>query len=69
MAKVLEMLFDTAQGKKFTISVDEPRADLTGPEVDTGMQALLASNVFHADGANLVSAYQARIVERNVTEL
>ncbi|QBP42520.1 DUF2922 domain-containing protein [Paenisporosarcina antarctica] len=69
MAKVLEMLFDTAQGKKFTISVDEPRVDLTGPEVDSGMQALLASNVFNADGANLVSAYQARIVERNVTEL
>ncbi|WP_019415839.1 DUF2922 domain-containing protein [Paenisporosarcina sp. TG20] len=69
MAKVLEMLFDTAQGKKFTISVDEPRADLTSLEVDTGMQALLASNVFYADGANLVSAYQARIVERNVTAL
>ncbi|WP_017380569.1 DUF2922 domain-containing protein [Paenisporosarcina sp. TG-14] len=69
MAKVLEMLFDTAQGKKFTISVDEPRVDLTGLEVDSGMQALLASNVFNADGANLVSAYQARIVERNVTEL
>ncbi len=69
MAKVLEMLFDTAQGKKFTISVDEPRADLTASEVNTGMQALLASNVFYADGANLVSAYQARIVERNVTEM
>lgn len=69
MAQVLEMLFDTAQGKKFTISVDEPRADLTEAEVDSGMQALLASNVFYVDGANLVSAYQARIVERTVTEL
>ena len=69
MAKVLEMLFDTAQGKKYTISVDEPRADLTGPEVETGMQALLASNAFSVDGANLVSAYQSRIVERTLTEL
>ena len=69
MAKVLEMLFDTAQGKKYTISVDEPRADLTTAEVNTGMQALLASNAFFVDGANLVSAYQARIVERTVTEL
>jgi len=69
MAKVLEMLFDTAQGKKFTISVDEPRLNLTAAEVATGMQEVLASNVFYADGANLVSAYQARIVERNVTEL
>lgn len=69
MAKALEMLFNTAQGKKFTISVDEPRADLTGAEVVSGMQGLLASNVFYADGANLVSADLARIVERNVTEL
>lgn len=69
MAKVLEMLFNTAQGKKFTISVDEPRADLTGAEVVSGMQGVLASNVFYADGATLVSADQARIVERNVTEL
>lgn len=69
MAKVLEMLFDTAAGKRFTISVDEPREDLTGVEVDSGMQALLTSNAFYVDGANLVSAYQARIVERNVTEL
>ncbi len=69
MAKVLEMLFDTAQGKKFTISVDEPRADLTAAEVEIGMQSVLESNVFYADGANLVSANQARIVERNVTEL
>lgn len=69
MAKVLEMLFDTAQGKKYTISVDEPRADLTAAEVNNGMQALLASNAFFVDGANLVSAYQSRIVERTLTEL
>lgn len=69
MAKVLEMQFDTFDGKKFTISVDEPRADLTPLEVETGMQALLASNAFHVNGGNLVSASDARIVERTVTEL
>ena len=69
MAKVLEMQFDTLDNKKFTISVDEPRADLTALEVETGMQALLASNVFFANGGYLVSANQARIIERNVTEL
>ncbi|MDX1807739.1 MAG: DUF2922 domain-containing protein [Paenisporosarcina sp.] len=63
------MLFNTGQGKKFTISVDEPRANLTGAEVANGMQGVLVSNVFYADGANLVSSDQARIVERNVTEL
>jgi len=69
MAQVLELQFDTLDGKKFTLSVDQPRADLTPLEVETGMQALLASNVFFANGGYLVSANQARIIERNVTEL
>jgi len=69
MAFVLEMKFDTVDGKTFTLSVDEPREDLTALEVETGMQALLSSDAFHVNGANLVSANQARIIERNVTEL
>jgi len=69
MAEVLEMQFDTIDGKTFTLSVDEPRDDLTPLEVETGMQALLATNAFHVNGGFLVSANQARIVERHVTEL
>jgi hypothetical protein len=69
MAFVLEMQFNTVDGKNFTLSVDEPRVDLTALEVETGMQALLASDAFHVNGANLASVNQARIIERNVTEL
>ena len=69
MAQVLEMQFETSGGKKLTISVDEPRANLTALEVETGMQSLIASNVLEANGFGLASAFSARLIERNVSDL
>ena len=69
MAQVLEMQFETLGGKKLTISVDEPRTNLTALEVETGMQALIASNVFEVNGFGLGNAFSARLIERNVSDL
>ena len=69
MAQLLEMQFETSGGKKLTISVDEPRANLTTLDVETGMQALIASNVFEVNGFGLANASSARLIERNVTDL
>ena len=69
MAQVLELQFDTIDGKKFTLSVDDPRSGLTAQEVQTGMEALLASNAFHVNGGNLAAFSHARLIDRNVTEL
>ena len=51
------------------LSVDEPRADLTTPEVEATMQAVIASGVFEMDGFPLETSKGARIVERNITEI
>lgn len=69
MAQVLEMQFETSGGKKLTISVDEPRTNLTALEVETGMQALIASDVFEVNGFGLSSTFSARLIERNVSDL
>lgn len=69
MAQVLEMQFETLGGKKLTISVDEPRTNLTALEVETGMQALIASNVFEVNGFGLGNVFSARLIERNVSDL
>lgn len=69
MAQVLEMQFETSGGKKLTISVDEPRANLTTLDVETGMQALITSNVFEVNGFGLANALSARLIERNVSDL
>ena len=69
MAKTLQLNFSTANGKNMMLSVDEPRADLTTPEVEATMQAVIASGVFELDGFPLETSKSARIVDRNVTEI
>lgn len=69
MTQVLELKFDTANGKTTTISINEPKPNLTGAEISTVMQTIIDQNVFHNEGYALVAKKQARIVERNVTEI
>jgi hypothetical protein len=69
MAKTLQLNFNTATGKKMTLTVDEPRQDLTPQSIEAAMQEIITSDVFEVNGAPLATAAGARIVERNVTEL
>lgn len=69
MAKTLQLNFTTAAGKNVMLTVDEPRAGLTASAVETAMQEIIASGVFEVDGTPLETSKNARIVERNVTEL
>ncbi|KAA0955511.1 DUF2922 domain-containing protein [Sporosarcina sp. ANT_H38] len=69
MAKTLQLNFSTASGKKVTLTVDEPRADLTPQSIETAMQEIIDANVFEINGAPLATVVGARVIERNVTEL
>lgn len=69
MAKTLQLNFNTASGKRVSLSVDEPRADLTPQSIEAAMQEIIAANVFEINGAPLASIVNARVIERNVTEL
>jgi len=67
--KRLEMRFRNAAGRTATISVPDPRADLTAAEVETAMNTIIAKNVFNTSGGDLVAIAGARIVERTTTDL
>ncbi|MFD1204327.1 MULTISPECIES: DUF2922 domain-containing protein [Sporosarcina] len=69
MAKTLQLHFNTAAGKQTTLSVDNPRGDLTSEEVEDAMQLIIDANVFEVDGSPLATLKSARLIERNVTEL
>ncbi len=69
MALTLEMKFNAENGKTLTISVNEPKENLTALEVAEAMQTIIDQNVFHNEGFPIVAIHQARIVERNVSEL
>jgi hypothetical protein len=68
MSQVLELKFDTANGKTMTLSVNEPKANLTANEVETAMQTIITSDIFHNNGSSVVGINEARIVERIITE-
>lgn len=69
MAKTLQLNFVTAAGKQTSLTVDEPRADLSPTEVEAAMQEIINSGVFQVDGSPLETVKGARIVERTVTDL
>ncbi|WP_339254375.1 DUF2922 domain-containing protein [Sporosarcina sp. FSL W8-0480] len=69
MAKTLQLNFTTAAGKHTSLTVDEPRADLTPEEVEAAMQEIIDSQVFEVDGSFLATVRNARIIERTVDEL
>ncbi|MFC4411222.1 DUF2922 domain-containing protein [Chungangia koreensis] len=69
MAQSLELRFETEAGKALTLTVDQPRVDLTEGEVESGMAAIIASDVFYVESLPLSVAKSARLVERNITNL
>lgn len=69
MAQTLELRFETDAGKAMTLTVDQPRANLTESEVESGMAALIASDVFYVESLPVSVAKSARLVERNITDL
>ena len=69
MAKTLQLNFETANGKRMMLTVDEPREDLTSVQVEAAMQEVINAGIFGVDDSLIESAISARVVERTVTEL
>lgn len=69
MNRVLELKFTLSDEKTMTLTIPNPKEDLTDEQVVTAMETILVSNVFERDGANIVSIHSARIVGREVIEL
>lgn len=65
----LEMEFLNALNRKYTISIDDPKLDLTPEEVETAMEAIISENVFIVSEADLAKAVEARIVTTTVNQL
>ncbi|WP_298829199.1 DUF2922 domain-containing protein [uncultured Planococcus sp.] len=68
MAKTLELIFTNTEGKDVTLTVDEPRANVTDAELAAGMQTIIAQDIFEVEGSPLGTIKGARIVERNIVE-
>ena len=63
----LLMTFKTSDDKKVSITVDNPREDLTEEEVKTAMELIKEKNIFAPGGSDLASLVSAKVVETDTT--
>lgn len=65
--KKLIMTFKTTDDKKVSLTVDNPKEDLTEEEVKTCMELIKEKNIFAPGGADLASLVSAKVVETDTT--
>ena len=65
--KKLVMTFKTTDDKKVSLTVDNPREDLSEEEVKTAMELIIEKNMFAPGGADLASLVSAKVVQTDTT--
>lgn len=50
METMLEMIFKTGIGRRFRLTLDSPRPDLTPAEIEAAMDMIVAKDLFAVDG-------------------
>jgi len=66
--KKLMMTFKTDEDKNVSISLDDPRENVTEQEIHDAMNIILNNDIFAPNGETLVSLVGAKIVETGTTE-
>jgi len=69
MAKTLEMVFRSEGGKEVTLSIADPKENLTLAEVKTVMEDIIAKKVFESKTGDLSQIVEARINSKDTAVL
>lgn len=63
------MIFKNEGQKNTTISLNDPKEDLTGQEVKTAMEEVVNKNVFTTTSGAIVGLNAARIIAKEIIQL
>jgi len=64
MEKTLYLTFRNEAGRRQSLTIQDPREDLTAAEVEAVMQLILEKNIFAGSGGDLVAPVEAKVVGR-----
>jgi hypothetical protein len=67
--KVLRMTFNTALGGTVSITLPEPRVDITTAEVEAAMDLVIAKNIFLGSAGAMISKNDIKIVNTTTDDL
>lgn len=65
--KKLVMYFKTQKGDKISISVPDPKDDLTEEQIKNLMDTIIAKDIFKKKNFKLTEAIEAEVVETTTT--
>jgi hypothetical protein len=65
--KRLVMTFKAADDKSVSLTIDDPREDLTEEEIKDAMELVVSKNIFAPGGADIASAVSAKVVVTDTT--
>ena len=65
--KRLVMTFKTDDDKKISLSVDDPREDVSEAEIKSAMDLVVSKNIFAPGGYDIVEAIEAKVVVTDTT--
>ena len=69
METKLELVFTNIAGRTVTISVADPKDDLTAAQVSAAMDAIIATGIVTSTGGDLAGKSEANIVTTTSTPL
>ena len=69
MARILEMTFNTELGSAKTLRVTNAKDPLTGAEVATAMDNIIAKNIFTSTGGEFTGKIKAQVVTTTSADL
>jgi len=63
------MVFTSQAGRNVTITLDNPRSDLTAAEIEAAMDLVIARNIFTSSGGDLVAKQDIKIIDSTTNDL
>lgn len=66
--KKLVMTFKNEVGKEVSISIEDPKDDLTEQQIKTAMELIVEKNIFKKNNYAFVSTVKAEVVNTQTTE-
>ena len=66
--KRLVMTFKSSDDKKVSLSVDNPREDITENEIKSAMDLVVSKNIFAPNASDIVSVVEAKVIVTDTTE-
>ena len=64
----LVMVFKNTLGNSFSITVDDPKANLQEQEIIDAMNLIKSKNIFQPKGYDIAECVSAKVVDYTITE-